>query len=740
MVEFLKYILEFFFSYSNNYGISIILVSFSVMLMLLPFNWISEKIIFFHKIKIKKVQEELNFIKNIKNKKEKFYYTKEIYRKNNYKSYYSLISLSGLLIQIPFFLAIYWLLIDYSFIKGVSFGPINDLSLSDNLINISSFSINLLPIVMTLVNFIATFFCNDNINRKEKVQLLVISIVFFFLLYDLPSALLLYWTMNNVFSILKDNILIGLKNSMFEKRLLVITSLLKKNTLKFFTKYSNYFILLIFSIFPVMSFYLTNIEQVYFNKSSFTVLLIYCLIGSSIVILISSVILKVKSKIQIFVFTCLSMFFFYGHLISIAKSNKIILLIYLIILFTTCFVIFKSKLNLTNISKNINYFIIIIFSFVFIRILIFVPEKSNFYIDGSLVDSSTELVNKNYPDIYYIVLDAYANSNTLKNEFNYDNKDFEDFLVEKGFFIGENSRSNYFSTFLSLPATLNLDYINFLGDSLSKGSTDRKVPYSMIKNNIVNKYLKNKGYKTVHFGSNWGPTVNNKFFDYDFPLKNSDEFTSGFIQTTLLRIFYDSYNSLVINESIKGHFEKMTNLDSINSPKFVFAHFLNPHPPYIFDENGNNLELSSDVKNEWYPNELKYYLGQISFLNKKVKTLVNELLNKSKNSVIIIQSDHGSYFNQLNDYSLIKSNQQLQQDEANIRSLNERYKIFNAIYISDFYDKNLYNDISSVNTFRVIFNSIFDENFKILDDKSFLSSYDGPYEFIDITETLNNNK
>jgi len=360
MVDFLKHILEFFYSFSNDYGISIVLVSFSVMLMLLPFNWISEKIIFFHKIKTKKIQDELNELKNLKDKIEKFYYTQEIYRKNNYKSYYSLISLSGLLIQIPFFLAIYWLLIDYPSIKEVSFGPINDLSLADNLINISSFSINLLPFVMTLVNVLATFFNNNNINKKEKIQLLVISIVFFFLLYDLPSALLLYWTMNNVFSILKDNILINLKNSKFEKHLLVITSLLKKNILNFYIKHSNYLILLIFSIFPIMSFYLTNIEQVYFNKSSFLVLLIFSLIGTCFVILISSFILKNKSKVQIFVFTCLSLFFFFGHLMSIVKSNKIILLIYLIILFAVCYVIFKSKLNLTNISKNINFFIIII--------------------------------------------------------------------------------------------------------------------------------------------------------------------------------------------------------------------------------------------------------------------------------------------------------------------------------------------------------------------------------------------
>ena len=737
IVDFLKYILEFFYSFFNDFGISIILVSFSVMLMLLPFNWISEKINFYHKIKTKKIQDELNGIKNLKNKKEKFYYTQEIYRKNNYKSYYSLITLSGLLIQIPFFLAIYWLLIDYPSIKEVSFGPINDLSLADNLIKISSFSINLLPFVMTLVNILATFFNNNNINKKEKIQLLIISIVFFFLLYDLPSALLLYWTMNNVFSILKDNILICFKNSKFEKHLLLIGSLLKKKILNFYIKHSSYLILLIYSIFPIMSFYLTNIEQVYFNKLSFLVLLVFSLIGTAFAILISSFILKNKIKVQIFVFTCLSLFFFYGHLASVIKTNKIILPIYLIILFTAIYVIFKSKLNLINISKNINFFVIIITSLVFFRILIFEPQNSNINIDVSLSNSSTVMPNQNHPDIYYIILDGYSSSKTLKNEFNYDNKEFENFLINKGFFIGGNSTSNYFSTFLALPSILNLDYINFLGDSLPKGSADRKVPYSMIQNNNVNKYLKNKGYKTFHFGSIWGPTIENKFFDYDFPIKNTDDITDGFIQTTLLKFFFNGYNSSLVSKSMKRNFEKISNLDTINSPKFVFAHMLSPHPPYIFDENGNTLELSSEIKNEWNKNELEYYLGQISFLNKKIKILVNDLLNKSKNTVIIIQSDHGSYFNKIKDINLIKTNKV--QDFADIRSLNERFRTLNAIYISDSYASNLYNDISSVNTFRVIFNSIFDENLKILKDSNFLSDYDNPYEFIDVTKILSQN-
>ena len=89
------------------------------------------------------------------------------------------------------------------------------------------------------------------------------------------------------------------------------------------------------------------------------------------------------------------------------------------------------------------------------------------------------------------------------------------------------------------------------------------------------------------------------------------------------------------------------------------------------------------------------------------------------------------------DINLIKTNKV--QDFADVRSLNERFRTLNAIYISDSYASNLYNDITSVNTFRVIFNSIFDENLKILKDSNFLSFYDNPYEFIDVTKILSQN-
>ncbi|PKP08790.1 MAG: hypothetical protein CVU09_14665, partial [Bacteroidetes bacterium HGW-Bacteroidetes-4] len=60
--------------------------------------------------------------------------------------------------------------------------------------------VHLLPILMTVVNLITAWFYTRNGNTGERKQMLVVAAIFLVLLFNLPSGLVLYWTMNNVFS------------------------------------------------------------------------------------------------------------------------------------------------------------------------------------------------------------------------------------------------------------------------------------------------------------------------------------------------------------------------------------------------------------------------------------------------------------------------------------------------------------------------------------------------------------
>lgn len=181
---------------SNNYGLSIMLLSFVISASLLPV------FIFIEKIKkqndaIKlKMKPLLNEIKRCYKGQERYYYIQTLHRQANYSPIKAILPAFSLLLQIPFFIAAYWFLESYTHLSGVKFGLINDLSQPDAIWG----NINLLPIVMTLVNLLTAFFYTRHGDTSERKQMLIVAALFLILLFNLPAALVLYWTMNNVFS------------------------------------------------------------------------------------------------------------------------------------------------------------------------------------------------------------------------------------------------------------------------------------------------------------------------------------------------------------------------------------------------------------------------------------------------------------------------------------------------------------------------------------------------------------
>lgn len=126
------------------------------------------------------------------------------YRENHYHPLMMLRSSISLLLQIPFFIAAYRMLSSSVALAGTSFGPISDLGAPDGLIRIGSFAINLLPILMTAINILSGTIYTRGMGIKPKLQLYITALVFLVLLYGSPSGLVLYWTLNNVFSLLKN--------------------------------------------------------------------------------------------------------------------------------------------------------------------------------------------------------------------------------------------------------------------------------------------------------------------------------------------------------------------------------------------------------------------------------------------------------------------------------------------------------------------------------------------------------
>jgi membrane protein insertase Oxa1/YidC/SpoIIIJ len=200
-------IIEVVFVASENLfketGLSIFFVSAAISVLCLPLYFIAEKWQEIERNLQKQFAPKIAKIKAVFTGDEKYMIISTYYRQNHYHPVYALRSSLGLLIQIPFFIAAYSYLSHLEALQGASFLFIKDLGKPDMLLPFMG-GINLLPFVMTLINCAAGAIYTKGLAVKDKIQVYGIAFVFLALLYKSPSGLVLYWTLNNVFSLIKN--------------------------------------------------------------------------------------------------------------------------------------------------------------------------------------------------------------------------------------------------------------------------------------------------------------------------------------------------------------------------------------------------------------------------------------------------------------------------------------------------------------------------------------------------------
>ena len=199
---------EFILFIANNItqdhiGLSIIILSLGINLITLPIYNVVEKWQEMERIIQKRMKPKVNDIKAVFKGDERYMILSAYYRQNNYHPLYALRSLFALFIQIPFFITAYQLLSELPALKETSFLFLKDLGAPDKLINIGSVSLNLLTVIMTLINIAASAVYTKDLELKDKLTLYLTAFLFLILLYNSPSGLVLYWTLNNIFSLFK---------------------------------------------------------------------------------------------------------------------------------------------------------------------------------------------------------------------------------------------------------------------------------------------------------------------------------------------------------------------------------------------------------------------------------------------------------------------------------------------------------------------------------------------------------
>jgi hypothetical protein len=318
------------------------------------------------------------------------------------------------------------------------------------------------------------------------------------------------------------------------------------------------------------------------------------------------------------------------------------------------------------------------------------------------------------PDVYYIILDSYTRQDVLQDYFAFDNSEFLAQLGELGFYVADCSQSNYSQTRLSLSSSLNYRYLD---DLYTIDPDSKNVPY-LIKRSAVQRIFQEWGYKIVAFETghtNTELTDADVYYSRTLGLFKLTEFDLNFLETTFLQAFMrepflrkDLLEAAQYRSRSLYVLEKLDDSVRVEGPKYVFAHVLIPHPPFVLGPNGEEIVMDENTGDR--PTDRKTYkvgfVYQTIYTNTRIIEILRNIIEQSETPpIIIVQGDHGPHVGK-----------------------KEVTSILNAYYLPGGYD-GLYETISPVNTFRFILNRYFGQDLEMEEDIALWSAVSLPLTF-----------
>jgi hypothetical protein len=500
------------------------------------------------------------------------------------------------------------------------------------------------------------------------------------------------------------------------------------------------------AIYPITALLASNIHEIPIEEALRAYILAIGL--ALILLLLYWIILRDLQKAGLMASITGLLFFSYGHVYNLFRGLELFgvligrhrfqILIWLLLLLVSVYFIGYRLRQTSYLTQALNIAAVAALVFPLYNIVRneFLSQQ---VVKVSQVDSGekktpSSLDSDHMPDIYYIILDAYAREDVLWDHYGFDNSEFIETLHEMGFYVADASNTNYMYSALSIGSTLNMQYVQDFKVDFNRVT----YPEFMIeptRHSLVREKLEDYGYVVVNLPSGYPATT---FEDADYfitPEMTSlevlqeggvlNQFEGILLHTTALRILVDLQTSRETNWfaeqleyphhlhriRILSAFKNLETIPFINEPKFVFAHIVIPHRPYTFGPNGEWLDPSGVFSfkevhdlptSEWE----SAYLAQLTYASTRIEKILTSIIERSDvPPIIILQSDHGP------DFGLDWHN------PANTPgALTYRAGILNVYYLPEKCRELLYPSITPVNSFRIVFNCAFNERYELLED------------------------
>ena len=654
-------VLSAIYSMIGDYGLSIFLLSFLLNLVLLPLFHIAEKWQEAERRVQNVLKPKLQEFRKAFSGEERHNMIHTLYRQAGYHPIYAMRSSLGFLIQVPFFIAAYQLLSHYEPLQGVSFLLFENLGKPDKLL----WGINLLPFVMTVVNLLAAFVYTQKLSVIDKIQPLFISLFFLVLLYESPAGLLLYWTFNSIFSLVR--MIVYARLSPFPKKTVgrvgssvstaskhlttmagsaTMSHQIQRETINFGHKIlqSPYVLALLAGLFPFLFYYSNNwyVNETY--KSLF-------IIG-----IFSGIIWAVLSLYHV-------MLSWFGRKFFNRDATKIVLRLF--VLGSILEMAFLLRGTLSALMANEVYPFLIVgllasvlawlspkiqiwrFNMVFMVLCLWImgnglysvasTERDTFEINQSedkkeqMIYDQVKISQKS--NVYYIVPDGYPNREALNKIYGINNTAFYSQLESLGFTIHHSAFSNYSHSMGSIGATFGMGHHYYRGkigfNELLYGRD-----FIVSEQNPVVHIFKNNGYQ-VHF-----------VHEDEYMLRRG-----CFVDSCSPRFFLGKYLDVLIPKPIIYRFPNLRRARGIQWGFFketVLRHIdtiaadHRPHFTYIHAQHPGHGWFWHPTSEKW-ASWRKDFVKRIQVTNGEITSWVQRILTRDPNALIIINGDHGAW-------------------------------------------------------------------------------------------------
>jgi hypothetical protein len=341
-------------------------------------------------------------------------------------------------------------------------------------------------------------------------------------------------------------------------------------------------------------------------------------------------------------------------------------------------------------------------------------------------------------DVYWLVFDRYGSDRSFKLQFDVANE-LTPWLRERGFEVLADSHANYVATALSMATTLNMTPLDKLLQGVPLTSRSYQPAYDAVQSSLVVRQFQALGYRYVHLGSWWNATRTDEAADKNYNADGVSDFTSVLVETSVVP---EAVKALDIEdlppatESAK-HLEHNTYaLDALDAlpreagPKFVLAHVLLPHPPYIFDRDGRYIPPEEAATRD--PDDL--WERQLDYTNARLKAFLADLLSvpEDRRPIIIFQADEGPWPD-----GYAKDQFTFNWQKATPAELEIKFGIMNAWYVPGGTDLDLPPTMTAINTFPVLFDGYFGLDYPLLPNRVYTSrGWRQPYQLTDVTDRL----